>query len=219
MNKTSARSADLELQHLLLERAEGLRQVVSKKIPARFRSLVAAEDVLQDVWISAFRTFSDFRQDEPAAFDHWLKAIVNHKLADAIRSAGALKRGGSQSLFHDNKTLARSWADLFAHISGHEKTPSREMSSREAANALRIALGSLPKLRRRVVYMRHIEGRSREEIARAMRKSDAMIGYLLRRGLDDLRHCLRHASRFFSDTRSSADHGLGTDPPAGGTDL
>jgi RNA polymerase sigma-70 factor (ECF subfamily) len=219
MKETSAQSADLELQQMLLERAEGLRQVVSKKIPARFRSLVAAEDVLQDVWISAFRTFSDFRQGEPAAFDHWLKAIVNRRLADAIRSAGALKRGGDQLLFHDDRTRARSWADLFSHVSGHEKTPSREMSSREATNALRIALGRLPEPQRRVVYMRHIEGRSREEIAKTMQKSDAAIGSLLRRGLHDLRQCLRHASRFFSDTRSSADQGLEADPPAGGTDL
>ena len=219
MNKTSAQPAESELQNLLLERAEGLRHVVSKKIPARYRSLVAAEDVLQDVWISAFRTFSDFRQDEPAAFDHWLKAIVNRRLADAIRSAGALKRGGAESLFHDNRNQARSWADLFAQVSGNEKTPSREMSSQEAANALRIALSSLPEPRRRVIYMRHIEGRSREEIAKAMHKTDAMVGYLLRCGLHDLRQRLRNASRFFSDTRSSADQGLEADAPTSGTDL
>ena len=47
--------------------------------------------------------------------------------------------------------------------------------------------------------MRHIEGRSREEIAEAMNKTLAAVNGLLYQGLRQLRMRLGRASRFFSD--------------------
>ncbi|HVP12018.1 MAG TPA: RNA polymerase sigma factor [Phycisphaerae bacterium] len=199
-------SLDLtEVQHLLLERAGDLRRFVDQKIPPRFKSAIAAEDVLQEVWISAFRTFGDYRPGEPGGLDGWLRAIARRRLADALRSAGALKRGGAACLFHGGTSSPTSWADLFAQVSSNEKTPSGEISAQEAANALQIALASLPEQRRQAVYLRLVEGRPREEVAQAIQKAGITVDRLVRQGLRDLRQRLRHASRFFTDSKTATE--------------
>ena len=38
------------------------------------------DDVLQDIWIAAFRRFKDFEDDRAFALDRWLRTIANRKL-------------------------------------------------------------------------------------------------------------------------------------------
>jgi RNA polymerase sigma factor (sigma-70 family) len=211
MSTMPATSAKLDLQCLLLAKAGELQRLVEQKIPARFKSRITAEDVLQEVWISAFRSYDDFRPDGPGAFERWLMAIINRRMADAIRSAGARKRGGDRCVFHGGTSAPRSWADLFAKLSANGRTPSGELSAQEASQAIQIALSSLSEGRRQAVCLRLLEGRSREEVAQAMQRRGVEVTRLVRLGLRDLRRRLRHAGRFFSDTKSSADYGLATD--------
>jgi RNA polymerase sigma factor (sigma-70 family) len=219
MHTIPASSSKPDLQCLLLARAGGLRRLVEQKIPARFKSVIAADDVLQDVWISAFRSFGEFRPEEPGAFDHWLLAIVNRRLADTIRSASARKRGGACHVLHAGGSEPVSWTDLFARLSTNGRTPSGEASAQEATLAVQIALGGLSDARRQAVCLRLIEGRSREEVALAMQKSGAEVSRLIRQGLRDLRQSLRHAGRFFSDTKSSVDCGLATESSEDSTNV
>ncbi len=83
---------------------------------------------------------------------------------------------------------------------------------REAAVAVRVALSGLPEPRRRVILMRHIEGRSREEIAREMQKSDAAVNSMLYQGMLELRGLLGEARRYFSDAKSSPEQPIGGEP-------
>lgn len=202
---------------MLLERAEELRHFIIQKIPAKFKSSIPIEDALQEVWISAFRTFSDYRPGEPAGFDGWLRAIVNRKLADMMRSANALKRGGAWKGSPGGNRAALSFSRVFTQLFANGKTPSGELSEQEAAHAVQIALGALPELCRQAVHMRLIEGRSREEVAQAIQRSSVTVDRLVHRGLYALRRHLRHANRFFTDSGSSADQSLRASPPANGS--
>jgi RNA polymerase sigma factor (sigma-70 family) len=219
MKRVSATSNAEDLQHLLLERARNLRHAIAQKIPARFKSSITVEDVLQEVWISAFRTFPDYRPGEPGEFDAWLRVIVNRRLADMMRSAGALKRRATGNGSPGGSGPPVSFSGIFAQLFANEKTPSGEISEQEAADAVRVAMGALPEPCRQVVYMRLIEGRSREEVAQAIQRSSVTVNRLIHSGLCILRRHLRHANRFFSDSKSSADHALGADPPANGSDV
>lgn len=212
MSDLSIRVSDVELQRRLIERAEALRRYVDKRIPKRFSALVTAEDVLQDIWVSAFRTAANLHLDVPGEFDRWLQVLVRRRLADALRTAGAVKRGGSDTVFRGSTNREASFADLFSMLASDEKTPSREMSMREAALAVRVALSSLPEPRRRVILMRHIEGRSREEIAREMQKSDAAVNSMLYQGMLELRGLLGEARQYFSDAKSSPEQPLNAGP-------
>jgi RNA polymerase sigma factor (sigma-70 family) len=192
-----------KLQQLLLERAEAVRTALAGKIPPRFRPYVAVDDVLQEIWITAFRSVSSFRLTRPDAFDRWLAAIVSRRLADALRIVGALKRGGNQRILKEHEARSKSFADLFGRLASPQKSPSREVSAREAADAVQLALCGLSESRRQAVRMRYIEGRSRAEIAQVLRKSDAAVNSLLYHGLREMRERLGSACRFLSNVSAS----------------
>lgn len=191
-----------ELQRLLMERNQTVYRYVASRIPKKFRSVLQVEDVLQEVWASAFQSIAGFRPDGLGSFDRWLTAIAGRRLADMLRAVSTLKRGGQDCTLRDYGTQHRSFAGLFSQLVSPGKTPSREVSSREAVQAVRIALGGLSEPRRRAIYLRHIEGRPCHEIAREMQKSDAAVNGLLYQGLRELRERLGHARRFFSDAKS-----------------
>jgi len=191
------------LQVHLVARADGLQRYVAGKIPSAFATVFAAEDILQEVWIPAFRTVSGFRPTGPDALDRWLMSITNRRLADALKTAGRLKRGGAARTLRAGQNRRSSYADLFSYIAAPQKTPSRDASTREASHAIQIALSRLPDNRRRAIQMRYMEGRSRQEIARKMGKSVPAINGLLFHGLRELRERLGDAGRFFSDGPSS----------------
>jgi RNA polymerase sigma factor (sigma-70 family) len=90
--------------------------------------------------------------------------------------------------------------ELLDCLAAKQRTPSREVSVKEATHAVRIALSSLPEKRRQAIWMRHIEGKSLAEIAQAMRKTNPAVNSLLFNGLRQLRRRLGCADRFFSDS-------------------
>ena len=190
---------EAELQELLLTRANRLHRQAARKIPPRFKSVISAEDILQEVSIAAFRGLPSFRADRPDAFDRWMTTLVERKVVDACRAARTLKRGGGRPTVKNRRSRASSLADLFDRVASSGRTPSREVSAKEAVHAVQIALGSLPGDRRRAIWMRHIEGLSRAEIAKAMHKTDAAVNSLLFNGLRQMRRRLGQATAFFSN--------------------
>lgn len=202
------------LHRELLPRISQLRGYVHRKIPRRLQATVSADDVLQEVWVAAYRTVSTFTPDGPNAIERWLTTIANSKVADAVRTARRLKRGGDRRHIGDGQQRVSSFTDLFARVQSPQKTPSSELGATERAHAVSIALNCLRGDRRRVIYMRYIEGRSHEEIGREMGKTKAAVNSLLYNGLLELRSLLGDAAKYFSDVRSSDAAGLGG--PAGG---
>jgi len=196
------------LHHELLPRVAQLRRYVDRKIPGRLSATVSADDILQEVWMAAYRTASTFRPDGPNAIERWLTTIAKSKLVDAIRNARRLKRGGDRRCLRDARERLASFTELFARIQSPQKTPSGEFGAIEAGHAISIALNLLSEERRRAVYMHHIEGHSQKEIAREMGKTEAAVNSLLYNGLRELRSLLGEAAKYFSDVRSSATSGL-----------
>jgi RNA polymerase sigma-70 factor (subfamily 1) len=202
MSSEPKSTSEPDLHELLMQRADKLSCYVAGRIRKRFQGLILVEDVLQEIWISAFRTFAGFRPHGPGSFDRWLTAIAQRRLADLLRRLNSVKRGGAECILQGHAANGSSFVDLFHRLASPGKTPSREIAAQEAARAVQIALGGLAEPRRRAIYMRYIEGRSRQEIARAMDKSDAAVSSLLYQGLRELRERLGHACRFFSDAAS-----------------
>lgn len=186
---------------MLIERADRLRRHLASKIYPDPQGVISVEDVLQDVWLGAFRGIGAFRDRGPRAFDRWLFVIANRQLVDALRYARYRKRtAGRGGGLRRNRT---SYVDLVARIVSPGKTPSREAASDEAADAAHIALCRLPDDRRRAIQMHYIEGRSHREIAQFMQKTPAAVNSLLFQGRREMRKYLGDAGKYFSDARSS----------------
>ncbi len=187
-----------KLQVLLLLRAGHLRTYVHRKIPSDLKSLFSPEDILQEVWIACFRGVATFRENEPDAFDRWLRTITDRKLVDTIRWAKRLKRGAHVRFDRTAQQRRTSLVDLFSRVAANQRTPSSEEGAREASAAIQVALSSLPEDYRKAITLYHIDGKSQKEVAEAMEKSVPAVHGLLFRGIQKLRVELGPAQNFLS---------------------
>ena len=122
----------------------------------------AAEDVVQEVFVKAFRALDRFRGD--AAFRTWLFRIAVNESKSALRRSG--RRG---------ETALDDAGDL---PSGHPDPADRTVLSDEVARA-RAALESLPEKQRLSVALRTEEGLSFREIGQITGSSEgaARVNY------------------------------------------
>src|SRR5262249_47695455 len=104
-----SRLTDVELVRLLLNHAGPLRTFVELKIPARLRGTLHSEDVLQEVWVTAFRQIAGIRYQGPSMFYNWLKTLADRKLIDSIKSATSQRRGGPEQRFRRLDLNVASW--------------------------------------------------------------------------------------------------------------
>lgn len=193
-----------ELQICLMERADGLHAYVERRIPSRLRRVITSEDVLQEVWIAAFRTVSAFKAESPDAVDRWLATIVRSKLISAVRHARRLRRGGELKVGSLALDHSGSYLTLFSRLTAVGRTPSSEEAARDVVRAVQIALSALPADYQQAITLRHIEGRTHGEVAAVMNRSTGAVNSLLHRGMLKLRERLRSPGRFFSDADTSA---------------
>lgn len=199
MNREDGSTDSAALQGELLVHADFIRGYVAARIPSRLTGFLSADDILQEVWIAAFRRLPEFQMLGKGSVSRWLTTIANNKLIDALKANQAFKRRGqSRSIVGPERGGSSTYANLLAQAVSPVRTPSGESSTRENATAIRRALESLPEDHRCAIQMRYIEGRSREEIANAMQKPLATINNLLFSGLRSLRQRMGRASRFLS---------------------
>ncbi len=187
-----------ELLILFMERAERLYAYVQRRIPASLCRVIAAEDILQEVWLAAFAGRSSFRLSEPEDMNRWLWKIAERRLLNAIRDARRLKRGGRERFEHGVQRRTTSYLDLFARVTSGRRTPSSEGAAKEAVHAVQIALSALPDDYRQAMIMYHIGGHSRAAVAESMHKSEGAVASLLYRGRRKLCASLGDCSKFFS---------------------
>jgi RNA polymerase sigma factor (sigma-70 family) len=135
----------------------------------------AAQDVAQDVFISAFQRFPD-----PVESDHacaWVRVAAAHTALNAIR--GERRRDRRQQL-----------AGAGVPPMGPEETVLDQESRTEVRRALR----RLPTRAATVLVLRH-NGLSYAEVAEAMNVKVGHVGTMLRRAESALRKELQNASR------------------------
>ena len=80
-----------------------------------------------------------------------------------------------------------SYINLLEQVYADSRTPSQVIRREEAVGALLTCLSGLSDSHRRVLQLRFLEGRSVEEAARLMAKSDGAIVALTKRALLALR--------------------------------
>jgi RNA polymerase sigma-70 factor (ECF subfamily) len=189
-----------EVLRLILPRLDRLRGLVAGKIPARFQSILSADDILQEVAMAAERTLGSLvDRDNERAIDRWLTHIAMSKTVDALRSVRALKRGGGIFI---GEGRFMSFSNIFANAPSAQKPPSSDVRSAEAAQAVTKALEQLSPDRKQVVELRFIAGLSHADIAARMGKTEAAINSLLFHALRQLRMILGGPELYLSGTAS-----------------
>ncbi len=165
---------------------------------------MSADDILQEVWIEALTHLDSLRSSNEMVFAAWLTRIARNKLIDAVRTQWRRGRsgGGADGQLRHRAGRVSSLIQIFKMAGSSQRTPSREVATIEATEALRSALREMPENRGHAIQLKYIEGRSTEMIAETMGTTQSAIRSLLAQGLRQLRGKLGRSGRFFSDSRS-----------------
>ena len=124
------------------------------------RDRETAEELAQDTFVKALNNIE--RYSPEFKLSSWLFKIANNLAIDHLRKARL--RTVSLSGSPDAATASEVEATSF-EIAGHEPTALEALEARELGGAIERAIGRLRPEYRACIIMRHVEGRSYEEIA------------------------------------------------------
>jgi RNA polymerase sigma-70 factor (ECF subfamily) len=150
-----ARDGDSEAFRALVERHS---RAVYRLAHRMTGSPQDAEDVVQETFLRAYKQLGRF--ESRANFSTWLHRIAINCSIDAIRS-----RPHRESA-HDDVALEQFGADLDPGVS--RSSPERLMQSTEVQERITAAMSALTQMERAAFVLRHFEGQSIAEIARAL---------------------------------------------------
>jgi RNA polymerase sigma-70 factor (ECF subfamily) len=187
------------LERLLLGQFAALEHHIMPRIPTHARCQIDAEDILQEVFVQAFRDISKFRNRYDGSFFAWLTAIADNRLADSIKRIGRIKRGGDQhrcSSIDGGKTS--TIATLIDIVCYDSHRPEESVQRHEIDKAIQVALATLPPNQRKALHSRYILGQDVNEIAVQMRLTEAAVRGLIKRGKDNLAEAMGRASQWLS---------------------
>jgi len=162
-----------------------LRQLAQHQLDSQVRVRADASDIVQGTFLEAQRDFEQFRGESVAQLLAWLRQILNHNVSNTIQQhVFAQKRSiDRERSLDDSKQFGPGRRPQPA---SDESTPSHRAIRSEEAARLEKAIESLPNDQREAVRLRHIEGRSLQEIAEHFDRSIVAVSGLIKRGLRGL---------------------------------
>jgi RNA polymerase sigma-70 factor, ECF subfamily len=140
------------------------------------------DDVLQELFLRAFRDLPDYEYQGATSFLHWLFQITRHTLQDLARHEDRYKRKTEQE---PSPFLAAS-----QHIvePAHSRTPSRILFQRERLAQLLKSLDTLAEADREIILLAKMEELTIGEISQRLSKDKTQISLSLHRALQRLRN-------------------------------
>ncbi|HEX3888644.1 MAG TPA: sigma-70 family RNA polymerase sigma factor [Phenylobacterium sp.] len=147
------------------ERARQFRELVLPHLDGAYnfarylsRDPVAAEDIVQEAFLRAFRAFPTWRGGSPKA---WLFAIVRNCF---LTWAGG--RGGEGRVLVDEGALSAAQANALANVADEgQDDPETALARRREAETVRAVIENLPEPFRETLVLRELEELSYKEIA------------------------------------------------------
>jgi RNA polymerase sigma-70 factor, ECF subfamily len=181
-----AEAADLEDERRAIARAQGgdasaLEPVLAAHAEALFSSVIlprvgeraVAEDLLKDTFVTAIEKIGGFEWQGRSIF-FWLRQIALHRVIDLHRRRGRARRL-EEALLAEAQAAAPGESADDALIADEDR--------RRAMARIEAALAELPERYARVIRLRLVEDRSREECARALAVSVGTFDVVLFRAV------------------------------------
>lgn len=189
----AARIGSVEALGRLFESMRGhLRLAAVRELPRSIREAVSASDLVQEAMATAHEQFHSFRGASPAEFFAWMRVILSHAAIDRLRFERAARRTPGGLRIPLESVGSRDGALL----DGPDRRPDSIAMRSEDAELVGAALASLPAELRRVLWLRHWEGKPFAAIATDLDRSEMAIRKAWCRGLERLEEVIREkASR------------------------
>src|SRR5262249_14152146 len=131
------------LGQLLEAQRAGLHHLAERQLARRIAVRVDASDILQQTFLEAYRSFPQFAGRDMPELVAWLRSILDHKIAGAIRDHTLLQKrdvGRERSMDDSHGGGTPLKQDLDANVS----SPSQKAIRGEQAEHLHQALAALP---------------------------------------------------------------------------
>jgi RNA polymerase sigma-70 factor (ECF subfamily) len=167
-----------------------LRLLAQMQLDPRLRSKVDPSDIVQQTMLQAHRAMGDFRGKSDAEAAAWLRQILAHNLAHAVRDFGRDKRDVARERSLQAAVDASS-ARIEAWLAAEQSSPSQQAQRNEQVLRLCKALEHLPDAQREAVQLHYWQGCTLAEIASRLDRTPAAAAGLLKRGMRKLRELMQ----------------------------
>ena len=160
----------------------------------RLRARLDPADLVQQTLMQAHRSAVDVSGLLEGEVLAWLRQILAHNLAHAVRdhTRGRRDVGREATLA---AAIDHSSARLEGWLAADQSSPSERADRNEQLLNLSRALAGLPEDQREAIVLHHLQGWPIGPIARHLGKTEKAVGGLLYRGLKQLRVEFRGAER------------------------
>lgn len=151
------------------------------------RDSAAAEDLAQDAFIKVLNHLDKYRPE--FKFSSWLFKIANNVAIDALRKRqlDTISMDGSPHAGSASEIEATSF-----ELADDAESPLDELASRELGAIIEQAIAQLRPEYRNCIMLRHVEGRSYEEIAATLDLPLGTVKTYIHRARHQLREALEH---------------------------
>jgi RNA polymerase sigma-70 factor (ECF subfamily) len=160
------------------------------QVDADLHGKLDPSDLVQQTLLEAFEKRDQFRGETSGEMAAWLRQILAHNLADALRSLRRGKRdvAREQQL---GQALDASSMRLEALLAAEQTSPSMHVARDEQAVELANALAQLPDAQREALVLQHWHGWPLKQIAEHLDRTPTAVAGLLKRGLKQLREIMK----------------------------
>ncbi len=146
------------------------------------------EDLTQEAFIKAFSSLKNF--NEEFAFSTWLYKIATNNCIDYIRKK-------KLQMYSIDKPIESKDSDFTFELPDESYEADQELISDQRTVMLRRAIDRLPEKYRRVIFLRHVEEKSYEEIAAQLKLPIGTVKAHIFRAREILYKQLRHKIRHY----------------------
>ncbi len=178
------------LEILLLHYHDPLGAYLKSSFSSDLWTWTSPEDILQDVFVRAFRGVTKIEVCGSLAFLAWLKTIARRRVLTLIKAHDAAKRGAGRRQIMERDGTHTAATLILDRIAGTDASPSLIVRRKEALSVVIKAIENLPPDYRQLVQLRYVDGLSVPEIAARINKSEGAVKMGMRRAIDSMRAAL-----------------------------
>jgi len=161
----AAQQGDGDALNRLLQRYyDRVRRVVRARLGQHLRRRVDSGDILQEVFVTAVRTYDRFEVCDEASLIGWLATITERQIHDASDRQQAAKRDAGREVELDATKQGEGRAMQLADAT---PAPFEHLAQLEDAALVDRCLAELPALYRELILHRDYMGASWEQVAKA----------------------------------------------------
>lgn len=186
------------LRELIRGCASALTARIGPGIPAKFRAVLDAEDVLQITFVDVIQNIGRFEYRGEGSFLAWITTIAENNLRDAVKGLSRKKRQPPDGAILGAGVAGDSCVTLLRSLLSDDKSPTRLVREQEARQYLDSALAKLPPDNARAVRLYDLEEKSIQDVADEMGRSRGAVHMLRARAHEHLRELLIDMGRFYT---------------------